>query len=84
MPSPGENPEVTPFFTFPPAFQLILQFLDRDVQTPVLLFLLLILLLPLLGGQLQVHRHCVLDGLRSERTQTVSISLLINLIVPDC
>lgn len=68
MPSPGENPEVTSFFTFPPAFKLILQFLDHDVQTPVLLLLLLILLLPLLGGQLQVHRHCVLYGFSSETT----------------
>lgn len=52
--------------TFPPAFQLSLLFLDHDVQTSGLLFLLLVLLLPLFSGQLQVHRHCVLNGLSPE------------------
>lgn len=50
--------------TFPPALQLVLQFLHHDAQTSVLLFLLLVLLLPFLSRQLQVHRHCVLYGLR--------------------
>ena len=55
--------------TFPPALQLILQLLDHDLQTPGLVLLLLVLLLPLLGGELQVHRHSVLDGLCPEREE---------------
>lgn len=58
--------------TFSPALQLVLQFLDHDAQTAVLLFLLLVFLLPLLGRQLQVHRYCVLNGFSSGTQNTLS------------
>lgn len=51
--------------TISPAVQLILQPRDGVPQGLVLLLLSLILLLPLLCCQLNVHCHCVLDGLCS-------------------
>lgn len=56
--------------TVPPAAEFSLQPLDDVLQTLVLLFLLLVLFLPLLRRQLQVHRHRVLDGLSSEHTNS--------------
>lgn len=52
--------------TFPPAVQLSLQPLDGLLHWPVLLLFLLVLLLPLLCRELQVHGHSVSDGLGSK------------------
>ena len=49
--------------TVPPAVEFHLQALDDVLQALVLVLLFLILLFPLLSGQLQVHRYSVLDGL---------------------
>lgn len=51
--------------TAPPLLQLSLQSLNGLLHWPVLLFFLLVFLLPLLGGQLQVHCHSVSNGLGS-------------------
>lgn len=60
-------------FTFPPAFQLVLLLLYHDIEAPVLLLLFLVLLLPLLGSQLQVHRHCVLYGFSSKTQNQIAV-----------
>lgn len=59
------SPLPPPSLTVPPAVELHLQSVDDVLQTLVLVFLLVVLVLPLLSSQLQVHRHCVLDGLGS-------------------
>lgn len=60
-------PFVFVYLTIPPAVEFGLQLLDGAFQALVLLLLLLVFLLPLLGRQLQVDRHRVLDGLGSKR-----------------
>lgn len=52
--------------TSPPAVQLSLQPLNGLLHWPVLLLFLLVLLLPLLCRELQVHGHSVSDGLGSK------------------
>lgn len=54
--------------TAPPAVELGLQPGDGVLQRLVLLLLFLPLALPLLGGQLHIQTHRVLDGLRPGET----------------
>lgn len=62
--------------TISPAIELILQPSDGVPQGLVLFLLTLVFLLPLFCRQLNVHSHCVLDGLCSvQGKQTKSISI---------
>lgn len=66
LPKPNEA------LTVAPAIELVLQPCDGVAQGLVLFLLPLILLLPLLCGQLHVDAHGVLDGLRSETPENLT------------
>lgn len=59
------QPDNSASITAPPAVQLSLQPLNGLLHWPVLLLFLLVLLLPLLCCELQVHRHSISNGLGS-------------------